>query len=395
MGASMKPSFAFAGFVAGIVLLACTTQQVNSSGSSGSGSSCDSGQCLPGNACFTLFATTEGQPDETKCRKTCTGNGDGSCPFGYTCLGSGTNACTKVDNPAPAICGDSFKGNVFTCAGNPPLGCRAGADGKYCCPESVCVKDAADVKKSDKGVWGATCNASKGKENPDCDQAQGFFCFALSPTDGNAYCTRYDCTTDRDCGAGMFCGNANVAPNATTSAQNKPRDVQKVCQRRDYCSPCTSDLDCRPIAGKPAHCVPDDNLAGFCTPECTDGKNCGFDAKCVDGGIGVKTCYPRAGKCVGDGSICQPCRSDADCGDDGACVKGQYTTEKSCAKRSKIPCKDGATQGTDFDCPKPVTPKAAIRCLGSVFEQVPLNYCHGVYAFGDQGADVGCWTPER
>lgn len=385
-------SFALAAGLAAALALAaapgCSSTQNVVGGTSGtSAASCDPSQCLAGNTCLTVG-------EETKCRKTCTGNNDGSCPFGYTCAGAQASYCQKVENADPNVCGAAFKGNVFTCPGNPPLGCRDAGDGKWCCPESVCLKQNGDIKKSDKGQFGARCNAAKGRTNPECDDAQGFYCFGLSPSDGDAYCTRYDCESDLDCGPSHYCGNANVGPNAD-SVKRTVRQVQKVCLRRDYCAPCTSDFDCVPtIGGVKTHCVPDDNLQGFCAPECVENKNCAYDAKCVDGGLGLKTCYPRAGKCVGDGSICQPCRSDADCGDDGACVQGQYTTERSCAKKSKIQCKDGATQGTDFDCPKPTQPKAAIRCLGSVFDQVPVNYCHGLYPFGES-ADVGCWTPER
>ncbi|MBS2014008.1 MAG: hypothetical protein JST00_14050 [Deltaproteobacteria bacterium] len=398
----MKSSFAFA-FAAGLTVsfglaampgCSSTTNVVGGTSGSSGALTCDSSQCLPGNTCLTVG-------EETKCRKTCTGNNDGSCPFGYTCAGAQAASCTKVANADPSICGAAFKGNVFECA-NPPLGCRDAGNGKWCCPESVCLKQTNDVKKSDKGQFGARCNASKGRENPDCDGAQGFFCFGLSPADGDAYCTRYDCASDLDCGPTFYCGDANVGPNASSTTRTI-RETQKVCLRRDYCSPCTSDVDCRPTsAGVKTHCVPDDNFVGFCAPECTENKNCAYDAKCVDGGIGVKTCYPRAGKCVGDGSICSPCRSDVDCGDDGVCVQGQYTTEKSCAKKSKIPCKEGAKQGTDFDCPLATggVSKTPIRCLGSALEQAPRDYCHGLYLF-DQlnprgpSPDIGCWTPNR
>lgn len=407
----MKLSFAFAAGIAAAFVLAaapgCSSTQNVVGGTSGSSSTtCDTSQCLPGNSCLTVG-------EETKCRKLCTGNDDGSCPYGYTCAGTQTATCTRIggynEPGSPAVffgidpsgnCGAGFKGDVWECPGNPPLGCTASnQDKRYCCPAQVCLKQNGDIKKSDKGQFGARCNASNGRENNDCDGAQGFYCYATSPTDGDAYCTRYDCESNLDCGPNHYCGNANIGPNAS-SAKRTIGQVQKVCLKRDYCAPCSSDLDCVPtIGGQKTHCVPDDNLQGFCTPECTDAKGCGFDAKCVDGGIGVKTCYPRAGKCVGDGTICSPCLSDGDCGEDGVCVKGQYTTEKSCAKKSKITCKVGSngaqTQGTDMDCPKSAAlPKVAIRCLGSSFDQVPLNFCHGLYAFGES-ADVGCWTPNR
>lgn len=352
----MKPSFAFAAAAAAGLLLAaapgCSSNTIVNSGSSGSAAPCDSSQCLAGNKCLPYLA-------ETKCRKVCTSNTDpaGSCPYGYTCLKADPNF------------------------------------------EAFCVKDNVEIRKA-AGQWGTRCNPAGGLEgNPDCDGQQGFYCYALSPTDGDAYCTRYGCESDRDCGATFYCGDANVGPNATT-AKRTIRETQKVCLRRDYCTPCVGDLDCpATISGRPAHCATDDDGKGFCTPECTNDKNCGNDAQCVDAGIGATICYPRAKRCVGDGSICSPCLADTDCGEDGVCVKGQYTTERSCAKPSKITCKAGGSkQGTDFDCPAATPPqapqKAIIRCLGDSFEQVPRNFCHGLYPFGES-ADVGCWSPER
>jgi len=392
----MKSSFTWA---ACALVVACSSTTTATPPADGGPAACDPAQCLPGNLCLTYGG-------ETKCRKPCSSNTDASksCPFGYTCSGAGTNGCTRVADPAAGVaaCGEAFRGGVFDCPVAPALGCTASttSPGKFCCPESSCIKDSGELTKKPAGQWGALCKATAGFDNADCDTAQGFDGFGSSPTDGAAYCTRFDCTEDRGCAAGFYCGDANVGPSVAT-ADRTIGEVRKVCQRREYCSPCVSDLDCPAFNGVTQHCVGDDDYKGICMPECAATANCPFDATCKDTGVGTPTCYPRAGRCVGDGSLCAPCRSDVDCGEDGACVRGQYTTERSCAKKSKITCKDGQTQGTDFDCDKVAVPKASVRCLGAakngshgVFEQVPENYCHGLYPLG-QSADIGCWTPER
>jgi len=399
----MKWSFAFAAGAAAAVLLGvmpgCSSNTVVVP--NGGASTCDSTQCLPGNACITIDG-------ETKCRKSCSSNTDpgSSCPFGYTCAGPSTATCTPLPDETSIVCGKNFqagpRGGAFFCPSLPPMGCTASDQaGKYCCPDSVCAKDNGDIKKAPTGQWGARCNPTgKIEGNPDCDSAQGFVCFGTSPSDADSYCTRFDCTTDRDCAAGFYCGDANARPNIENTTL-RPGETLKVCQRRAYCSPCTSDLDCPARNGVPHRCVPDDDFKGFCAPECATTASCGNDAKCIDAGIGVKTCYPRAGRCVGDGSLCSPCRSDVDCGEDGACVKGQYTTEKSCAKKSAISCKEpprgeGQRSGRDFQCPTVASPpKTPVLCLGGfAFENVPAGYCHGIYAFGE-GGDVGCWSAAR
>ena len=341
---TMTAAALFAGVVGGMLVACGSTNVVTVS----QASTCDSSKCATGNTCLPLDGIT-------MCRKTCASNADStqSCPFGYTCVAPG--------------------GDV----------------------QSFCVQNTDGVKASSLGQYGAPCSPADGYENNKaCDAAQGFLCFGESPTDANAYCTRFDCTTDRDCSAGFGCATINSKPNVTTAKRSIGRTLT-ACVRRAYCAACAVDLDCPTQDGKAAHCVGNDKNAGFCSPECASTAECARDAKCTDFGFGYKSCFPRAGLCVGDGSLCSPCRSDADCGDDGACVRGQYTTEKSCAKKSKTTCSTGSKQGSDFDCPAVTNgAKAQIRCLGSELSQVPQNYCHGLYALGEAG-DVGCFTPDR
>ena len=403
----MKSVFAFGASLAAAALLvallpACSSKS-NSTPTTETPTVCDDTKCGELNKCLV-------GDGETKCRRPCAANTE--CPNGATCVvGNAPSTlpatCAKAPADAPDFCtalaaNGGAKLSPYTCGESVPLGCVAGAaPGQWCCndlpaetyAQAFCVRNLRDVKVG-PNQWGAACKATEGLEaNPSCDSAQGFYCYGTGPGDGASYCTRYDCHSDRECAPTFYCGTINVAPNVTTTKPTVGMTTT-ACIRREYCSPCSADIDCPLLDNRKQHCVLDQNSLGLCAPECTASENCNFDAKCIDAGIGIKTCYPRAGGCVGDGSLCSPCRSDADCGEDGACVRGQYTTERSCAKKSEIPCKTGSVSGTDFKCPASANPKAAVRCLGSSFENVPLNYCHGLWRFGES-ADVGCWTPAR
>jgi hypothetical protein len=343
------------GFFALTILVSVTAPGCSSSDDS---PACDDSKCAPGNHCLPLNG-------ETKCRKVCDSNAPGqhadgtpfvTCPFNYTCV-------------------SQSDGNTF------------------------CVDDTAKLTKKDKGQWGSPCNPSQGSDNPDCDKEQEFYCYGEGPTDGKAYCTRFSCETDRDCGARFWCATVNVGPSAD-SAKRTIQQVQKVCLVREYCAACNTNVDCPPLDGHPQYCVPDDAGRNFCAPECTASTECVVygASRCVDAGAtdsdgtAKKTCYQRSGVCVGDGSLCSSCLSDTDCGDDGACVRGQYTTEKSCAKKAPQSCNNGQAQG---GCVQNLTtPKVAIRCLGGTLNEAPKDYCHGLYSLGQSG-DVGCWTPAK
>jgi hypothetical protein len=330
----------------GSVLL--VTGSIVASAACGSGvAPCDQSKCLPGNQCIAYAG-------EVRCRKVCTSNTDPAtnCPFNYTCQDQQTGG--------PAFCVQDL---------------ATGPNGK-----------PLDQKPS--GQWGATCGANKGIDNPDCDGAQGFKCYGQSPTDAKAYCTRYDCTRDAECGAGFWCAQINVTPNASQASRTSVGQVQAVCLRRTYCATCVVDLDCPDIEGTHQHCVKDDNGAPFCAPECVGPGTCHVEAKCIPITDGAKTsiCYPRAKTCVGDGSLCAPCRVDTDCGADGACIQGDYTTEKSCAKKMQS-CKA---------CPSSIkTPARDIGCLTTATQTLPANYCMGLYSIDGTPSDFGCYSPDR
>jgi hypothetical protein len=335
-------SFAVVGILGAIAILAACSDDPKTGGPV----TCDSAKCAAGNTCLPLNG-------ETKCRKTCTSNADPatSCPFGYTCVDTQTGV-------AP-----------------------------FCVQDTALRDDGLPIEKKPSGQWGSKCQANLGVTNPGCDSDQGFFCYGTAPTDGDAYCTRYGCELDSDCGAGFWCGQINRAPNVA-KAKRSYGEVDKVCLRRTFCSTCKVDLDCPPVLGRPQHCATDANGGGFCAPECDANEACNNEAKCVAlEGLASKICYPRANVCVGDGSVCSPCRVDSDCGADGACVKGSYTTERTCAKKV----------GACAECPKDVTAggKRVIGCSAEDGDNLPANHCVGLYVIGDQPSDLGCYTPDR
>lgn len=337
----MKPPFfrfASTGLAALLLALLGSNQACSSA------ADCDPGQCAAGNQCI-----SDGK--ETKCRLPCDTQ---SCPFNHHCQAAS--------------------------------------------PKSFCAPDAHAYTKAN-GQWGAPCSPTKGiDQNPDCDSAQYFWCYAQSPTDAGAYCTQFGCTSDADCKGGWTCATVNTFPNATTSVRQYGA-TQKVCRPREHCAPCASDLDC-PSAPTKHWCIPGKDGQTFCAPECGGTNNCPKDAQCVDRAeFPAKLCFPNAGLCKGDGSFCSPCRNDTDCAS-GVCTTSQYSREKYCTAKSGKACVL-VSGSLSADCPKPQATDnwKAVGCMtNTTDESVPKDHC---YAFVQSGVDArsgqpeylpGCWT---
>ncbi|MBK8217772.1 MAG: hypothetical protein IPK71_28940 [Myxococcales bacterium] len=304
---------------------------------------CDSSKCAAGNTCIDVGG-------EVKCRKTCTSNVDATkaCPFGYT--------CTARANQEAVCTGDQC----------------------YCAENAASAK----VQKADKGQWGATCKTTGGiAANPDCDAAQAFQCYAKNPADANAYCTRA-CTQDADCAGGFFCGEVNDSPSAEAAKRTGTGTI-KICQKRDYCSPCKSAVDC--AAGQ--ICAGAGSAGAFCTSACTSDTTCTVDSFCSDY-AGGKYCFPNAGTCVGDGKLCSPCRSDSDCkAGGGICASSSYTTERFCTQPSASKC-------ASSDCPAAPEGVAGVGCAKEAFDDVPGGSCVGLFKL--KKSDIpGCYTRAR
>jgi hypothetical protein len=306
---------------------------------------CQDSDCAPNNVCVA-------ENGDTKCRRLCSSQFDPAtgCPFNFTCV-------TR-------------------------------AQGDYC------SQNALVLNKVDKGQWGAPCNPARGRDaNVDCDIDQEFRCYGESPSDANSYCTRFDCTDDRQCGAGMYCATVNRYPDVT-SAIRSIKSTTRVCLKRAYCAPCASDVDCPSDGGKISHCIADAAMGHYCTVECDSDMACNNEAKCTNTpDAPKKVCVQRAGVCIGDGSICAPCRSDKDC-PRGLCEKTEYSTERWCTVQSGVPCTQARPDG---DCPLMVNGAAKAGCFTSNEPQWQ-NQCTGFFTLGqppDQDTVAGCYTPAR
>lgn len=328
----------------GVAILAAAAAACSSEGGeaepgtgtdAGGAPTCNPAACLPGNECL-----SDGK--ETICRLVCAIQED--CPFNYHC---------EVRKSAP---------------------------------KPFCVKDRAVLQRK-PGQWGVTCLPSGGQwENPACDVDNGFACYGRSPTDAQAYCTRFDCVDDADCPGGWTCGSINASPNVE-STDREFFSTMKVCRRREYCAPCSTDLDCpKTEDGSTQYCVTDATGEGrYCTRECTRDANCALDAVCAENDEvdGAKLCRPRSGVCRGDGSLCAPCGSDADCAENSVCVEADYSTERFCSEAVSACSK----------CPKNLD-GIKISCLAEESAATPKNHCVGTVAFGGQNV-LGCWTRAR
>jgi hypothetical protein len=302
------------------------------------------------------------------------------------------------------------------------------------------------------GQFGASCLPTGGEQgNTECDVANGFACYGTSPTDANAFCTRFDCKDDASCAPGWWCKAVNVAPNVTTAKATFGM-TRSVCLPRDYCAPCQSDRDCpTSLDGAQQHCTADAQGTRYCSPECATDANCNLDAACVNWqsvcmpaagsachsdddcppstqnvaqhcqmgqctpecagdrdcagaqGSGGATCQwrrlcaPRAGVCVGDGTLCSPCRSDDDCkAGGGYCVDGApYSKERFCTQKATVASCDTTTTNPP-GCPTPSSKDnwVAVACLNT-----PANQCQGLVTLGASTGQTmvvpGCWTVNR
>jgi hypothetical protein len=306
----------------------------------------------------------------------------------------------------------------YTCTDFPAGTPSGSADRAYCTADTKAYTPPKNATAP--GIWGAPCLPAGGiTSNPACDSSQGFLCNATSPTDAQAYCTIL-CSSDSDCRGGWWCATQNLEPNASSNGRLTSGKTVQVCQPRNYCASCTSDVDCDSTTGVPEHCILDREGTSYCAPECTKDGNCNTEAQCITldqsalckSGAGTCICAARARECTGDGKLCAPCLSDDDCKQggptstrqptDGLCLAAEYSTEHFCGVPSGSKAPTCSVSGTMLvaDCPtKDEAPNKQISCLTGPYLYDPANQCVGLVTFGSTSSGpqyiVGCWTPNR
>lgn len=363
-----------------------TPSSTGDGGPTDAGPTCDDAKCKPGNKCI-----SDGM--SLTCRIPCKSNDPTSpdaCPAGFHCVSAPT-ADDGTPKPNTNTAGESL---------------------------SYCLKDNSGIVPKDKGQFGYPCDPSKGFDtNADCDTSDSshpFLCYGLSPTDGDAFCTLYDCATDDNCKAGWWCATINTTPNVTSTARSfGDSQVRSACLPRawnlhpgTYPAPCKADLDCPLDEGTKQHCVdPGDGKHLVCAKVCKTASNCNFEANCIDvgiqdsGGNAELVCVPRAGTLgplgameSGSGGFCSPCHSDVDCGGEGVCAHTRDATERFCTKKSGKAC-SVVNNMLVSDCPTaPMGSNAMVSCTTSAAsaDLAPRDQCFGVVKFTNSNVP-GCW----
>lgn len=269
--------------------------------------------------------------------------------------------------------------------------CRDGAE----CASGNCEDGACALRKA-----GATCGA-----DGDCGSGMCHAGVCVPPCKTDADCGKGEhCSSDNGvrlfcfkksypAGIGTPCGGDGTCPSGTKC---HPQWSPITPDGQSYCvAPCTSDVDCPGgfrcdadigrclVRGLCDSCLHDGQCgadascvklgaASFCLPTCSgSGYECPRYTECKQVG-GGNHCVHKAGKCIGNGTQCEPCRSDDDCAKGFTCGRFSFSGERFCAAS----CSGGASEcQSDESCytlggvklcgPKYTAP-ALPACVGSL-----------------------------
>lgn len=297
-------------------------------------------------------------------------------------------ACPELPDPppdaGPVVPAKKCVGGVITADG----GCEAKCDPSKCLANNTCVgnrcrlecarhdqckpyvQQCLPAKEDDTGAALYACMDTTpleyGDPCPNGTECESACANWDGPADVDAYCAPF-CANDTDCPAGYeclydrsplplcedagvgndgFCGQTSdpcvsvdtiAAPDSGYGLT--PFCIQRgVCQRRDVCSPCVTDLDCS--YNPELTCLQINDTEKACVTRCLMTSDCPAGNTCAGG-----YCLPFGDKCQGDRGFCAPCKSDLDCDAPHACY-ALHGTERSCidVTYSKV-C------ATDNDCP--------------------------------------------
>lgn len=186
--------------------------------------------------------------------------------------------------------------------------CRAGSECRASGGSGFCL---ARRWAAEPGEFGTSCAIGGAA---DC--ATDFVCASLRADDPEAYCTS-SCKADLECPPGLRCQDYG--------------DGTLKCVRREFCSPCDLDSDCKTSVLPDGACSADSGGGKFCSKACDPaGETCPAGFLC-DGT--TRTCVHHTGSCVGDGTNCAPCTTDGDCSTTGGdCLRFYFSGETFCSE---------------------------------------------------------------
>ncbi|NUP11830.1 MAG: hypothetical protein HOW73_37760 [Polyangiaceae bacterium] len=253
---------------------------------------------------------------------------------------------------------------------------------------------------------GTPCTEGAGSDHCSAAECRPLVCVVAGEGDSDRYCSTFDCTSDADCGPGMFCtvesldtkicgtdkgtaepclDRADFKKDGATFQEGPTALMRNVCKKREPCASCEEAVDCS--IDIELGCV---ELAtgSACLRVCTGDADdlCRNDEACENG-----FCVPRSGTCTppATDNFCHSCTNDLQCGDASSTVACIATSggQRACFDTSFPDVCE-----TDEDCPASPSGKRG-ACLDEAEGFAPGSdlYHKCYFPFSQTLGDFDCW----